>query len=115
MNPSAGPVPDVASTTLYFGPWYRKSPFFEATLRWGCTAYDVYNHMYLPAYFDDLVTEYWALVNDVTLWDVGVERVVQISGPDGFALTNALRTLSGCAWPTATPTCMRWAWPTAGG
>ena len=22
-----------SSTTLYFGPWYRKSPFFEATLR----------------------------------------------------------------------------------
>jgi hypothetical protein len=26
------------STTLYFGPWYRKSPFFEATLAAGCTA-----------------------------------------------------------------------------
>jgi aminomethyltransferase len=89
----------VTSSTLYFGPWYRKSPFFEATLRWGCTAYDIYNHMYLPAYYDDPVTEYWALVNDVTLWDVGVERVVEISGPDGFALTNALtcRDLTRCA------------------
>jgi aminomethyltransferase len=84
---------------LYFGPWYRKSPFFEATLRCGCTAYDVYNHMYLPAYYDDPVAEYWALVNDVTLWDVAVERVVQISGPDGFALANALtcRDLTRCA------------------
>jgi len=87
------------STTLYFGPWYRKSPFFEATLRWGCKAYDIYNHMYLPAYYDELAAEYWALVNDVTLWDVGVERVVQISGPDGFALTNAMtcRDLTKCA------------------
>jgi len=92
-------IPDAASTTLYFGPWYRKSPFFDATLRWGCKAYDVYNHMYLPAYYDDLAAEYWALVNDVTLWDVGVERVVEISGPDGFALTNALtcRDLTRCA------------------
>jgi glycine cleavage system aminomethyltransferase T len=92
-------MPDATSTTLYFGPWYRKSPFFEATLRWGCQAYDVYNHMYLPAYYDDLVTEYWALVNDVTLWDVGVERVVEISGPDGFALTNLItcRDLTRCA------------------
>jgi len=59
----------------------------------------VYNHMYLPAHYDDLVTEYWALVNDVTLWDVGVERVVEISGPDGFALANALtcRDLTRCA------------------
>jgi glycine cleavage system aminomethyltransferase T len=92
-------MPDATSTTLYFGPWYRKSPFFEATLRWGCQAYDVYNHMYLPAYYDDLATEYWALVNDVTLWDVGVERVVEISGQDGFALTNMItcRDLTRCA------------------
>jgi glycine cleavage system aminomethyltransferase T len=92
-------IPDASSTTLYFGPWYRRSPFFEATLRWGCKAYDVYNHMYLPAYYDDLETEYWALVNDVTLWDVGVERVVEISGPDGFRLANMLtcRDLTRCA------------------
>lgn len=99
MSSGAETMQDATSTTLYFGPWYRKSPFFEATLRWGCRAYDVYNHMYLPAYYDELVTEYWALVNDVTLWDVGVERVVQISGPDGFALANALtcRDLTRCA------------------
>jgi glycine cleavage system aminomethyltransferase T len=92
-------VLSMTSTTLYFGPWYRKSPFFEATLRWGCQAYDVYNHMYLPAYYDELAAEYWALVNDVTLWDVGVERVVEIGGPDGFALANALtcRDLTRCA------------------
>jgi aminomethyltransferase len=96
---TAETIPGATSATLYFGPWYRKSPFFEATLRWGCTAYDVYNHMYLPAHYDDPAAEYWALVNDVTLWDVGVERVVQISGPDGFALTNALtcRDLTRCA------------------
>ncbi len=90
---------NATSTSLYFGPWYRKSPFFNATLRWGCKAYDIYNHMYLPAYYDELAAEYWALVNDVTLWDVGVERVVEISGPDGFALTNALtcRDLTRCA------------------
>jgi glycine cleavage system aminomethyltransferase T len=90
---------EATSTTLYFGPWYRRSPFFEATLRWGCKAYDIYNHMYLPAYYDELAAEYWALVNDVTLWDVGVERVVEISGPDGFKLANAItcRDLTKCA------------------
>ena len=35
-------------STLFFGPWYRKSPFFEATQRAGAKAYDIYNHMYLP-------------------------------------------------------------------
>lgn len=90
---------DLHSTTLYFGPWYRRSPYFEATLRHGCKAYDIYNHMYLPAYFDDPVAEYWALLNEVTLWDVGVERVVEISGPDGFQLANLLtcRDLTRCA------------------
>src|SRR5262245_66180220 len=70
------------SATLYFGPWYRRSPFFEATRRAGCTAYDVYNHMLLPGYYDDPVDEYWALLNDVTVWDVAVERTVAMPGAD---------------------------------
>src|SRR6476660_7850487 len=69
------------SATLYFGPWYRRSPFFKATLRAGCTAYDIYNHMYLPGYYDDPEIEYGLLNEGVTLWDVGVERTVQVSGP----------------------------------
>jgi glycine cleavage system aminomethyltransferase T len=86
------------SATLYFGPWYRKSPYFEATRRAGCTAYDVYNHMYLPGYYDDPVVEYWALLNDVTIWDVAVERTIQVSGPDADKLIDMLtcRDLSSC-------------------
>ena len=87
------------STTLYLGPWYRRSPFFEATLRAGCTAYDVYNHMLLPAYYDDPETEYVALANDVTLWDVAVERTVEVSGPDADRLVDMItcRDLTRCA------------------
>jgi aminomethyltransferase len=87
------------STTLYFGPWYRRSPFFEATLRDGCTAYDIYNHMYLPGYFADPVEEYWHLVNDVVIFDVGVERTVQVQGPDADRLIDMLtcRDLTRCA------------------
>ena len=81
---------DVTSTTLNFGPWYRRSPFFEATLRAGCSAYDVYQHMLHPNTYGDPVEEYWALVNDVTLWDVSVERIVEITGPDATAFTNLL-------------------------
>jgi aminomethyltransferase len=90
---------EIGSTTLYFGPWYRRSPFFEATLRDGCTAYDIYNHMYLPGYFADPIEEYWALVNDVVIYDVGVERTVQVSGPDADRLIDRLtcRDLTGCA------------------
>ncbi|MGQ0849773.1 MAG: glycine cleavage T C-terminal barrel domain-containing protein [Actinomycetota bacterium] len=87
------------STTLYFGPWYRRSPFFRSTLAAGCSAYDIYNHMYLPAYYDDPDTEYWALVEGVTMWDVGVERTVEVSGADADRLVNYLtcRDLTKCA------------------
>jgi len=87
------------SSTLYFGPWYRRSPFFEKTLAAGCSAYDIYNHMYLPGYYADPVEEYWALLNGVTLWDVGVERIVEITGPDASTFTNSLtcRDLTTCA------------------
>jgi glycine cleavage system T protein len=76
----------------------RRSPFFEATQRYGCKSYTVYNHMLLPSYYDDPVKEYWKLIEGVTLWDVGVERQVEITGPDAFAFTNMLtpRDLSQC-------------------
>jgi len=77
----------------------RRSPFFEATRRYGCRAYTVYNHTFLPSYYNDPVSEYWHLIEHVAIWDVGVERQVEISGPDAFTLTQRLtpRDLSRCA------------------
>jgi aminomethyltransferase len=85
-------------TQLWFGPWYRRSPFFEATREAGCLGYDVYNHMLLPAGYADTEEEYWQLRNHVAVWDVSVERNVEITGPDAFAFTNLLtpRDLSQC-------------------
>jgi glycine cleavage system aminomethyltransferase T len=87
------------SSTLYFGPWYRRSPFFEKTLAAGCSAYDIYNHMYLPGYYADPIEEYWHLLNAVTVWDVSVERIVEITGPDASEFVNTLtcRDLTKCA------------------
>ena len=87
-----------ASTTLYFGPWYRKSPYFDAARRAGTQAFDLYNRMYIPSHYTTPDEEYWHLVNHVTLWDVGCERQVEISGPDGFDFANALtpRDLTQC-------------------
>jgi glycine cleavage system aminomethyltransferase T len=84
--------------TFYIQPWYRKSPYFEATKRHGCKSWGLYNHMLLPTLYDDPVTEYWALLNDVTMWDVSVERCVEIEGPDAFELTNMItcRDLTTC-------------------
>jgi glycine cleavage system aminomethyltransferase T len=76
------------STSLSY--WTRRSPFFEGARRAGCQTWSVANHMYQPQSYDDPVAEYWQLVNGVTLWDVGTERQVEISGPDAAAFIDRL-------------------------
>lgn len=76
----------------------RRSPFFESTQKAGCKSYTVYNHTFLPSYFDDPVKEYWHLLKHVALWDVAVERNVEIRGPDAFEFMQRLtpRDLTRC-------------------
>jgi len=83
---------------ITIGPRVRKSPYFEATLRWGARAFTVYNHVYMPTHYGDPVAEYWSLVTDVTLWDVACQRQIRINGPDALQLVELLtpRDLSGC-------------------
>lgn len=76
----------------------KRSPYFEATQRAGCRGYTVYNHMLLPIAYDDPEAEYHKLLEDVTLWDVAVERNIEISGRDGLAFAELVtpRDLSKC-------------------
>jgi glycine cleavage system aminomethyltransferase T len=73
-----------------FGTQIRKSPYFDATVRWGAKAFSVYNHMYIPRDFGDPVKNFWNLVNDAILCDVAVERQVEITGPDAAKFTQML-------------------------
>ena len=77
----------------------RRTPYYEATQRYGPKGFTVYNHMYFPIRFDSFEAEFDALLNGVTLWDVSVERCLEISGPDGFRFAQLLtpRDLSKCA------------------
>jgi len=77
----------------------RRSPYYEATQRYGPKGFTVYNHMLFPICYSSLVDEYEHLLKHVTVWDVSVERQVEITGPDAFAFTNLLtpRDLSKCA------------------
>jgi glycine cleavage system aminomethyltransferase T len=68
----------------------RKSPYFEATQRYGCKSYTTYNNMYLPLVYEDLVSDYWHLKKDVTVWDVGCQRQVEITGSDAFKFLQHL-------------------------
>ena len=65
-----------------FGTQIRKSPFFDATVKWGAKDFSVYNHMYIPRDFGNPEQNFWNLINDAILCDVAVERQVQIKGPD---------------------------------
>jgi aminomethyltransferase len=91
-------VKEPYSFRFYVASWYRKSPYWQRTVEAGCTSWDLYNHMLIPTLYDDDEAEYWHLVNHVTLWDVAVERQVEITGPDAARFTQLLtcRDLSGC-------------------
>ena len=82
-----------------FGTQVRKSPYFDATVRWGAKGFSVYNHMYIPRDFGDPIQNFWSLVNDAILCDVAVERQVEITGPDAAQFVQLLtpRNLSECA------------------
>lgn len=87
-----------SAALLLFGPRVRKSPYFDATLRYGAKAFTVYNHVYLPTSYSSPVEEYWSLVNNVTLWDVSCQRQVEITGPDASRFVQLLtpRDMSKC-------------------
>ncbi len=73
-----------------FGTQIRKSPYFDATVRWGAQGFSVYNHMYIPRDFGNPEQNFWNLVNDAILCDVAVERQVEITGPDAAKFTQML-------------------------
>jgi aminomethyltransferase len=77
----------------------RRTPYYEATQRYGPKGFTVYNHMYFPIRFDSFEREFEALLERVTLWDVAVERCLEIGGPDGLTFAQLLtpRDLSACA------------------
>ncbi len=80
---------------------YQKSPLFPIFRRLGATSFLWYNHLLHAVDFEGQSKdqEYWAIRNGVTLWDVSVERPVEIDGPDGFTLMDLLtpRDMRKCA------------------
>ena len=73
-----------------FGTQIRKSPYFDATVKWGASGFSVYNHMYIPRDFGDPEQNFWNLINDAILCDVAVERQVEITGPDAAQFVQLL-------------------------
>ena len=92
-------MPPFDMSLVQRGARLRRSPFYEAEQRYEPLGYTVYNHMLFPIRYDEFETEYWHLLNHVTLWDVAVERCLEVSGPDGFEFAQLMtpRDLSKCA------------------
>lgn len=82
---------------ISIGARVRKSPFFDATVADGVAAFSVYNHMYMPTSYGDPLAEYHRLIEGVSMWDVAVERQVELEGPDAETLARILtpRNLDG--------------------
>jgi len=75
----------------------RKSPWWHLSKAEGCWAYTTYNHLYHPrAYIKPedggLLEEYRYLTQHVSMWDVAVERQIQVKGPDAADFVNLLIT-----------------------
>ena len=76
------------TSKIVISPRVRKSPYFDSTMKYGASAFTIYNHMYLPIVFEGPEKDYENLLNGVQLWDVGVERQIEIKGPDASKLSQ---------------------------
>ncbi len=71
-------------------PRLRTTPFHDAVVAAGVTDASVYNRMLLPLSFGDRDAEYRRLTEGVAIWDVAVERQVEVRGPDADACVQYL-------------------------
>ena len=68
----------------------RSTPFTSRLEKYGVGGYTVYNHMLLPTFFKSINDEYEHLKNDVQLWDVSVQREIEINGKDSYKLVQLM-------------------------
>jgi dimethylsulfoniopropionate demethylase len=68
----------------------RRTPFSDGVEAAGVKAYTIYNHMLLPTVFESVEDDYHHLKNHVQVWDVSVERQVELRGPDAARLMQML-------------------------
>ena len=67
----------------------RRTPF-SSRIKDSVKSVTIYNHMVLPTVFDTLEEDCLHLKNHVQLWDVSVQRQVEISGKDATKLLELL-------------------------
>ena len=68
----------------------RVTPFTSRLEKYGVGGYTVYNHMLLPTFFNSMEEEYQHLKNFVQLWDVSVQREIEVTGKDSYKLIQLM-------------------------
>ena len=68
----------------------RSTPFTTRIEKYGVGGYTVYNHMLLPTFFRSVEDEYEHLKNYVQLWDVTVQRQIEVNGKDSYKLIQLM-------------------------
>ena len=66
----------------------RSTPFTSRIEKQGVSGYSVYNHMLLPVSFGSIQDEYLHLKKHVQIWDVSVQREIEITGADSDKLVQ---------------------------
>jgi aminomethyltransferase len=91
MNSPHPTIPaSLSQITLMMSPRIRRSPFYASTVQDGVSHFTVYNKMLMPTSFGNLEAELHRLMHGVAMWDVAVERQVEVSGPDADRLVQHL-------------------------
>jgi len=75
----------------------RKSPYWHLSMAAGCWRATVYNRMYQPRGYlrpehGGAMAEYQTLTNHVALWDMAVQRQIQVRGPQAEGFVNFVIT-----------------------
>ncbi len=68
----------------------RETTFSSRVEKQGVKSYTVYNHMLLPTGFSSPEEEYEHLKKNVQIWDVSVQREIEISGKDASKLVQLM-------------------------
>lgn len=77
-------------TAISFSRRLRETPFSQGVKKAGVKSYTVYNHMLLATAYESVEADYRHLKQHVQVWDVSVERQVELKGPDAGRLMQML-------------------------
>ena len=72
------------TSKIVISPRVRKSPYFDSTMKYGASAFTIYNHMYMPIVFEGPEKDYENLQKKLE------ERLKNANGRTKISLENKM-------------------------